>query len=46
VSAPVTLQQITDQLEALEQEAAADIAGASDAQQLEPWASCPAMNGP
>ena len=35
MSAPVTLQQITDQLEALEQEAAADIARASDAQQLE-----------
>jgi len=35
VSAPVTLQQLTDQLDALEQQAAAEIAEASDAAALE-----------
>ena len=35
MSATVTLQQLTDQLDALEQQAAAEIAEASDAQELE-----------
>ena len=35
MSAPVTLQQLTDQLDALEQQAAAEIAEASDAAALE-----------
>jgi len=35
VSAPVTLQQLTDQLDALEQQAAAEIAEAADAAALE-----------
>ena len=35
MSATVSLQQLTDQLDALEQEAAADIAAAADAQALE-----------
>ena len=35
MSAPVTLQQLTDQLDALEQQAAAEIAGAADAAALE-----------
>ena len=35
MSAPVTLQQLTDQLDALEQQAAAEIAEASDATALE-----------
>ena len=35
MSAPVTLQQLTDQLDALEQQAAAEIAEAADAAALE-----------